>query len=143
MKFVSCNLNDTRILARDILASLGSKNIILLEGELGAGKTTLAQGILEELGAEGPFTSPTFVVMKDYDLSQNGIFKKVYHFDCYRIGAEDLKDLSWEETIEDKNNLVIVEWPNRIESALVGKEVMNVEIGVINENRRKFIIKNN
>ncbi len=142
MEFKAYNLNDTRTLARDVLASLDGRNVILLKGDLGAGKTTFAQGILEEIGAEGPFTSPTFVVMKDYKLKSNNVFEKVYHFDCYRIGLDDLKDLSWEEIINDKRNLVIVEWPERIEGAFY-KNVVNIKIEILDENERKFIIKNN
>ncbi len=141
MEFESYNLDDTRRLARQILASLDGVNLILLDGELGAGKTVLTQGILSELGAEGPFTSPTFVVMKDYKLSDNEKFEKVCHFDCYRIGVEDLKDLAWEETLENKKNLVIVEWPGRIKEALPEKAI-RIEIKVIDENKRRFIIKN-
>ena len=142
MEFESHNLNDTRILAKNVLASLNEKNVILLKGDLGAGKTTLAQGILKEIGAEGPFTSPTFVVMKDYKLPKDVFFEKAYHFDCYRIGTDDLKDLAWEEIVNDKKNLVIVEWPERIESAL-NDDMLEIAIEILAENRRKFIIKNN
>lgn len=142
MKFEVCDLKETRELAKKILSLLDGKNVILLEGELGAGKTTFAQGILQELEAEGPFTSPTFVVMKDYKLNGKKSFDKAFHFDCYRIGAQDLKEIGWDETIANKNNLVIVEWPERIQEALP-QGYVHVKIEVVNETERIFSIKNN
>lgn len=66
--------------------------VVALSGELGAGKTTFSQGILAEMGATGPFTSPTFVLMKQYNLSVpvRGI-ERIYHVDAYRVGEEDLR----------------------------------------------------
>ena len=97
------------------------RNVILLQGELGAGKTTFSQFLLEVLGAEGPFTSPTFVIMKKYEIKNNlkknseaRILKDIYHLDCYRVDEESILDLGWEEIVADKNNLILVEWPERI-----------------------------
>ncbi len=102
------------------------RNVILLQGELGAGKTTFSQFLLRELGARGPFTSPTFVIMKKYEIDDGRRdlvdskketdfhFKNIYHLDCYRVDEESVLDLSWEEIIADQNNLILVEWPERI-----------------------------
>lgn len=68
-EFVSNNLEETGEIARRVIDEfLDGRNVVLLEGELGAGKTTFSQFVLELLGAEGPFTSPTFVIMKKYKL---------------------------------------------------------------------------
>ncbi|MBT3356491.1 tRNA (adenosine(37)-N6)-threonylcarbamoyltransferase complex ATPase subunit type 1 TsaE [bacterium] len=142
MEFEACNLKDTRELAKTILDLLNGRNIILLEGSLGAGKTTLTQGLLEELRAEGPFTSPTFVVMKDYKLDGKKGFLKAFHFDCYRIDSSDLTEMSWHEVITNKDNLVVVEWPEKIKEALP-KDSLCIKIEIVDESKRKFIIKNN
>ncbi len=136
MEKVLKNLQDTKQFAKEFLVEVRSpasyldgkadRNVILLQGELGAGKTTFSQFLLEAIGAEGPFTSPTFVIMKKYEVDKNKKemsdskrktvfhFKNVYHLDCYRVDEESVLDLGWEEIIADKNNLILVEWPERI-----------------------------
>ena len=122
MKYNSDSLEKTEEIAEEIVKNLGDKKVILLQGELGAGKTTFSQNVLKFLGAQGPFTSPTFVIMKKYELprhkTQDTRYKFVYHFDCYRVGAQDVLDLGWEEIISNPRNLVLVEWPERIEEIL-------------------------
>ena len=89
--------------------------VVALSGELGAGKTTFSQGILAEMGATGPFTSPTFVLMKQYNLSVpvRGI-ERIYHVDAYRVGEEDLRAQGFAEWASDPNGLVLLEWPERV-----------------------------
>ncbi|HHX58924.1 MAG TPA: tRNA (adenosine(37)-N6)-threonylcarbamoyltransferase complex ATPase subunit type 1 TsaE [Candidatus Moranbacteria bacterium] len=128
-EFVTKNKEETQQLSVDFLNSLDDVNVALLSGDLGAGKTTFCQGILKALNAEGPFTSPTFVVVKEYlieqekssnnqklDRTQKFSFKKVYHWDCYRINVKDALELGWEEIVTDPNNLVLVEWPEKIQA---------------------------
>lgn len=88
--------------------------VVALCGELGAGKTTFAQGFLAGIGATGPFTSPTFVIMKRYDLAlpKNGI-ERVYHADAYRVYEEDLRAQGFLEWASDPGGLVLLEWPER------------------------------
>lgn len=115
-----------KILAQEFVPGV----LVTLTGDLGAGKTTLTQGILEAFGAEKPYTSPTFVIMKEYSLStasQNGI-KRVYHVDTYRIEAKDLEHLGFEEWCSDPHGLVILEWPERVHELLPEKRIdINLE----------------
>ena len=127
--------------AREVLYSLKGQNVILLKGELGAGKTTFAQGVLRALEAEGPFTSPTFVIMKKYDLKKQD-FQAAYHIDCYRVGSIDLQELGWEEIIKDPNNLVLVEWPEMIIDIIPSQHVL-VEIEILDKIRRLLKITDN
>lgn len=108
-------------LAKDLLPGIS----LCLSGNLGAGKTTLTQGILEGLGAEGPYTSPTFVIMKEYALkkaTETGI-KHIYHVDAYRIESKDIEHLGFEEWCSDPGGLVILEWPERIAELLPEKRL--------------------
>lgn len=144
IKFISKSLEDTKRFAEDFIDNLKKdQNIVLLQGNLGAGKTTFSQAVLEYLGAKGPFTSPTFVIMKDYGVdfeNKNGVkFKKVYHLDCYRIDEASLNDLNWSDIIKDKDNLILVEWPEKIEKALPEKYV-KIEFEVLGENEREIRI---
>jgi len=106
---------ETRKLGEILAAELRGGEIICLTGELGSGKTTFTQGILKGLKTKGPYTSPTFVVMKEYGIKshESGI-KKAYHFDAYRVGVKDILDLGWEEIIANKKNVVIIEWAEKI-----------------------------
>lgn len=81
--------------------------LLLLEGELGTGKTTLARGLLAALGHRGPVPSPTYTLVEPYELPRG----KVYHVDLYRLGdADELPYLGW-DALED--GLRLVEWPQR------------------------------
>lgn len=95
-----------------------SATIVTLSGELGAGKTTFVKGIARALGIEDQVTSPTFVIMKVYELGGKG-FKKLVHMDAYRLkGMQHLKVLGWNELVKDGRNLILVEWPEKIEGAI-------------------------
>lgn len=88
--------------------------ILALKGDLGAGKTTFTQGFLRGLGVRKRVSSPTFVLMKRFSL-RSGVFKNVYHLDCYRIKkATELESLGLKEILEDSKNVVLIEWPERL-----------------------------
>ena len=89
--------------------ALPPRSVLLLEGELGAGKTTLVQAIARGLGVERPATSPTYALVHHYQ----GRRGPVYHLDCYRLRHEDeAADLDWETQLRDGDALLI-EWPER------------------------------
>lgn len=115
---------------------------VALSGDLGAGKTTLTQGILEELGVEGPYTSPTFVIMKQYDIANESSknIRRIYHVDAYRIGSKELLSLGWEEWTQDPLGVVLVEWPERV-SDILPDEYISISIEWINETNRKIRIE--
>jgi tRNA threonylcarbamoyladenosine biosynthesis protein TsaE len=108
--FITDNSRQTQKLGELLARELKGSEIICLTGELGGGKTTFAQGVLEGLGVKGPHTSPTFIVMRQHRKKDQSI----YHLDVYRAGAEDIINLGWEEIIADKKNVIIVEWADRI-----------------------------
>lgn len=115
--------------------SRGKAIIICLEGDLGAGKTTFAQGILQSLGATGPYTSPTFLIMKEYEIKSK--FSTVYHIDAYRIDSIGMLDLGWDEIVANKKNIIIIEWPEKIETILP-PQAMRIKFEYIKENERKI-----
>lgn len=133
--------SEMKSVAREVLYSLKGQNLVLLKGELGAGKTTFAQGVLQALDAEGPFTSPTFVIMKRYEL-ENKDFEAAYHFDCYRVASADVLELGWNEIISNPQNLVMLEWPERIYDIIPQKHLL-VEFEIIDKTRRYLKITNN
>lgn len=111
------------ILAREITRSKTSATafVIALSGDLGAGKTTFAQGFAKALGVENRILSPTFVLMKIYNLQLTTrtrtpcAYKYLVHIDCYRIGSpKDLISLGIKNILRDKDAIILIEWPERI-----------------------------
>jgi tRNA threonylcarbamoyladenosine biosynthesis protein TsaE len=99
---------ETHALGGKILDQLGGRGILLLKGDLGAGKTCLVQGMAASLGIEEPVTSPTYGLVKEY--GDPPIF---VHADLYRLGeAEELWELNLEDWL-DGSVLFAVEWPER------------------------------
>jgi len=88
--------------------------LIVLSGELGAGKTALAKEIAKHLGVKEKIISPTFVIMKIYK-TKDKKFKKLIHIDAYRLNkSSELITLGWEEIMKEKSTLILVEWPENV-----------------------------
>src|SRR5712692_5394635 len=109
---------ETVALGRELARQLQPPCVVLLEGELGSGKTTLVKGIVAGLGAadEGDVTSPSFTLVHEY-----GGERRVYHVDLYRIeGAEELFTLGLDDLI-NQQAVVLIEWGEKLN--LVGPAV--------------------
>lgn len=118
------NAEEMRALGRELLSECAPGLLVTCRGELGAGKTTFVQGMLEALGAEMPYTSPTFVIMKEYQLAKPYLgIKRVYHADAYRVTAEDFEKIGFQEWLEDREGLVILEWPEKVEKLLPERKI--------------------
>jgi len=121
-----------------------SATIVALSGDLGAGKTTLTQAIARELGVRENVISPTFVIMKSYDLkagqnSPKGNFAQLVHIDAYRLNShKELLNLGWEELISNPKNLILIEWPERVEE-IIPKTAYKIFLAHKNENEREII----
>lgn len=88
--------------------------VITLQGDLGAGKTTLTQEIAKQLGIRDTVISPTFVVMKKYEI-RDSLFTHLVHIDAYRLEkSEELEKLGWSELTHNAQNLILLEWPEHV-----------------------------
>ena len=138
-EFISHNLEETEEFAKSLLADFGDKHILALSGNLGAGKTTFVKFLAKALGLEENITSPTFVLLKAYDIDFAD-FKKFVHVDCYRLDAkEDLADIGLQDYVADASNLVLIEWADKINN-LPQAKVLNLKIEILGETSRRFII---
>ncbi|MGO0574889.1 tRNA (adenosine(37)-N6)-threonylcarbamoyltransferase complex ATPase subunit type 1 TsaE [Ornithinimicrobium panacihumi] len=98
---------DTRQLGEQLGSLLRAGDLVLLTGDLGAGKTTLTQGLARGLGVRGPITSPTYVIARVHPSQVGG--PDLVHVDAYRLGGEaELDDLDLDASVED--SVTVVEW---------------------------------
>lgn len=138
----------TKKLAQEIASGFQGGEIICLSGDLGAGKTTFTQGLLEALGAEGPYTSPTFTIVKEYALKHPKIHEfpnklsKVYHIDTYRISSDDLLELSFNDFAGKPNTATIIEWPENVKD-IIPESAMWLKFELLDENKRKITYDEN
>jgi len=96
-----------------------SAQVIALTGDLGAGKTAFVKELAKLLGITHEITSPTFVIMKSYEISSHAFFKTLVHIDAYRIESDDeMRVLKPNELLQDPTNLICIEWPEKIENVL-------------------------
>jgi tRNA threonylcarbamoyladenosine biosynthesis protein TsaE len=127
--------------AKEILhrESKHSATVICLQGELGAGKTTFLQGFARGLGIYEVINSPTFVILKRFNVKSLQ-YKNFYHFDCYRIDKpEEILDLGFKEIIENPENIIAIEWPEKI-SSFLPKNPINIILGHESNNCRSLKI---
>ena len=106
-----------------------SGDIVLLIGDLGAGKTAFAQGFAAALGVEGPVTSPTFTLVRQYDCPRGGGIQTLLHADIYRTGSlDEVTDLALAELVEERA-VALVEWGDLAAPAL-GTSALDVHIDI-------------
>jgi len=108
------NAQATRKLGIALGQSLTAGSVVLLEGDLGSGKTTLVQGIGEGLGLQEPIVSPTFTLINEYTEGR----LPLYHLDLYRLGPSQVESLNLEsywEGVEMPLGIVAIEWAERLE----------------------------
>ena len=112
-KFISKNENDTKNLAKKLASKLKPKDVVVLTGELGSGKTKFAEGFLSYFGLENEISSPTFNIVNEYKKDDINI----YHFDVYRLeDSSEFYEIGGEEYFE--NGICLIEWGELIEDAL-------------------------
>jgi len=138
--YTTISAEETRKLGHELAVQIIPGTLICLSGDLGAGKTTFTQGFLRGLGAEGPYISPTFVIMKQYDLGQpvNGI-ERIYHVDAYRVEMKDFEILGFSEWCGDKKGIIILEWPERVSDILPEKRT-EIVFKNVSEDEREITI---
>ncbi|AXV41932.1 tRNA (adenosine(37)-N6)-threonylcarbamoyltransferase complex ATPase subunit type 1 TsaE [Staphylococcus warneri] len=126
--------NEMKQFAARLVALVQAGDLVLLNGDLGAGKTTFTQFIGEALGVKRTINSPTFNIIKSY----KGTHLKLHHMDCYRLEDSE-EDLGFDEYFED-NGLTVIEWSQFIED-LLPDESLTINIEVIDEMSRHITIE--
>jgi tRNA threonylcarbamoyladenosine biosynthesis protein TsaE len=113
--------------------------IFCLRGDLGAGKTTFLQGFGGALGVK-KIQSPTFIIMNKHPLKDR-TFRYFYHFDCFRIeDPEEIMKLGFSEIVDDPQNIIAIEWPEKIEEFLPTVRT-EITFEITGETKRKIKVK--
>lgn len=119
-------------LAREVVKEKKSRALVVsLEGELGSGKTTFAQGFIRALSGSARVLSPTFLLMKEYSTRSSGASeqKMLYHFDWYRAtGPREIEALGWRGIVRNPSAIVLVEWPERA-PRLIPSDALRIRFG--------------
>jgi len=129
------NLDQIEIAADEILAANPHK-VVLLDGEMGAGKTTLIKAIAAKLGVRGMTASPTFSLVNEYGTGRDA---PLYHFDVYRLKSQDeALDMGIEEYLYS-GNWCFIEWGEKIPD-LIPKEHSRISISVLPGGARRIVM---
>ncbi len=131
------NLAALPSVAQAILGSLGGRTVVLLDGGMGSGKTTLVKEIALQLGSSDCVTSPTFAIVNEYILGDG---ESLFHFDMYRVESlTEARDMGFEEYLHS-GALCFIEWAERVEE-LLPEDAMVVRISAPSESERIFRIE--
>jgi tRNA threonylcarbamoyladenosine biosynthesis protein TsaE len=136
MKFnISSNSpNETENIATKLGSKLKGGEVIVLNSELGGGKTTFTHGLAKGIGSEDKVASPTFMISKLY----NGKFLDIYHFDFYRLNEPGFIGQELSEYIDNPKNVLVIEWP-AIVSDILPRGHLDIKIDIIDEDKRKLL----
>lgn len=142
MRIITKSAEETQALASQIAGQYKIKGgVIALSGDLGAGKTTFTQGFAKALGIDDKIISPTFVLIRQHQIPHTK--RMLYHIDLYRLeGTIDLSITGLKELFEDEENIVLIEWSEKISDQLP-KNILRIHLNRINENEREIRIEEN
>src|ERR1035437_3238762 len=135
---------ETAVIAEHFAKTLNRGVFLAFYGDLGAGKTTFIQGLAKGLGIEKRIISPTFIIARTYDLrfkSKETQPKTFYHIDLYRTQSKhDLLGVGLDQIIQDENNIVALEWAQKLGEMLPKKRI-DVHMEYLGEDQREIIIE--
>ncbi|ADU28643.1 tRNA (adenosine(37)-N6)-threonylcarbamoyltransferase complex ATPase subunit type 1 TsaE [Evansella cellulosilytica] len=129
----SSSIEETTQLAEKLATHLAKGDVVTLEGDLGAGKTSFTKGLAKGLGVTRNVNSPTFTIIKEYE----GKHMMLYHMDAYRV-EEEYEDLGLEEYFEGEG-VTVIEWPSMIAEQLP-QERLSIHIQYTGETTRNIVI---
>jgi tRNA threonylcarbamoyladenosine biosynthesis protein TsaE len=136
LDFFSRSPEQTRRIGMRLGETLGRGDVICLQGDLGAGKTTFVQGLAKGWGSTDSVSSPTFIIVNEYRQPGN---KRLYHIDAYRLDSTpEAEELDIDSMLAD--GALLIEWPDRIDG-LVPAEHLWIEFEYVADEEREMKFK--
>lgn len=136
--FFSISAEETRAIGERIGRKLETGDVLLLHGDLGAGKTTLTQGIALGLGIREPVQSPTFTLVAEHP-ARDGL--TLYHLDLYRLtDPSEVESFGYEQYLEAADGVTVVEWPERAPDWLPERYLL-IELSISGQDRRTITVR--
>lgn len=125
MKYQTTTEKQTINLGKKLAQTLHGGEVVLLQGELGSGKTIFTKGIAGGLGIKKIITSPTFVLFKIYPVTNKGKIKQLIHADCYRVkDGREILAAGLEEYLGREDTVVVVEWGDKVADLIKGNIIL-------------------
>lgn len=135
----SGSADETRAIGEELAAGLRGGDVVLLSGELGAGKTELTKGIAAGLGVADLVQSPTFALVDEHPAPALGPGGRLVHLDLYRLDPGDLDGIGWDELTASEDDVVVVEWAERAVGRLPDRYLL-VELAITGVDSREVRI---
>ncbi len=151
LNILSHSSAQTQLLGMHLGELLRGGELLLLDGQLGVGKTTFTQGLAQGLGITATITSPTFTLLKEYlgqvrrmqDTQENTKGPALYHFDLYRLDdPEEIFDLGFEDYFYDTTGVCVVEWAEKADGLWV-PETLRIALSIYSETERMLVFTAN
>jgi len=141
LEFVAHSPAETAAIGESLAVCLRDGDVVLLHGDLGAGKTTLAKGIASALGVEDVVSSPSFSLVNEYDTRLATAVTRLYHLDLYRLQSEDdLASIGFDDFMAPADGITLVEWPERASTALPERFLLvEIELAGPGSRRLRFV----
>lgn len=140
-EFISNSVKETYVIAQDFGNTLQPGDVIALSGNLGSGKTHFVQGLAKGLGITQRIISPTFVIVRSYELpTENGQLapRYFYHVDLYRVNnIKEIQSLGLLDIMKEGKHILAIEWAEKMEK-LLPKRVIQISFQYIEEDKRKI-----
>ena len=137
-KIISASYTETEEAGFKLAQTLEFGSVVLLFGNLGAGKTVFSRGFARGLGITEPVSSPTYTIVQEYDIPGGG---RLYHLDLYRIsGVESALAFGVDEFLDDSRAISLIEWPMRIDGILPDN-CIKVTLTHIDDEKREITIE--
>lgn len=133
----SASAVETEAIGAEIAGQLAAGEIALIEGEVGAGKTTLVRGVCRALGVRGRVTSPTFTIGQVYEAGD----VRIAHLDLYRLADSGFGDPALLDDYLDEHSIGLVEWPGAGGRRLRERATLTIEIRLAESNSREVIVR--
>ena len=137
IEILSRSPSDTTVIGGALAGWLEDGDVVLLHGNLGAGKTTLAKGIAVALGIDAVVSSPSFALVNEYETDGGQSVSHLYHLDLYRLHPDEVPSIGFADFMSPTDGVTLVEWPERAADQLPGRYLL-VEIEPAGQNQRRL-----